>query len=406
MKRIILLFILMLSASMGYSQVQLHQLEPSDGSAIFPVANGTSNRQIYRSVNNVKTLLGIPTSGAVYTDDQNISGSSLVGTALTIGIENGSSQVINFTGWDTDASDDFDGAWGSLTGIPADIADGDDNTQLSQEQVQDFVGPMVTGNTETLISVTYDDAANEFDFVVEDDLSLYDNTTSGFLTSEVDGSITNEAQTFSTTGATDPSLDLTAANGSGGGSVTISGGANIDVTQAGGTITIAATTAEESTTVTDGNTIDFTLAGTDITGEVILDPAASNVATSSASGLLVTDDLSQYDNSTSAFITLGDLSDNSATNELQDLDAVAGTNIDDGSLTLNNSSASVSFETEQFTTAPFTLANSPIFIISVHRNGVYQELTDDYTVSGSTLTLASGAAFGVGEELTVVYVYE
>ena len=100
------------------------------------------------------------------------------------------------------------------------------------------------------------------------------------------------------------------------------------------------------------------------------------------------------------------MSDNSATNELQDLDAVAGTNIDDGSLTLNNSSASISFETEHFTTAPFTLANSPIFIISVYRNGVYQKLTDDYTVSGSTLTLASGAAFGAGEELTVVYVYE
>lgn len=406
MKRIILLFILMMSVVIGYSQVQLHQLEPSDGSAIFPVGNGASNRQIYRSVNDVKTLLGIPTSGAVYTDDQNITGSSLVGTALTIGIENGSSQVINFTGWDTDASDDFDGAWGSLTGIPADIADGDDNTQLSQEQVQDFVGPMVTGNTETLISVTYDDASNEFDFVVEDDLSLYDNTTSGFLTSEVDGSITNEAQTLSTSGATDPTIDLSAANAAGGGSVTVAGGANIDVTQAGGTITIAATTAEESTTVTDGNTIDFTLAGTDITGEVILDPAGNNIASSSASGLLVTDDLSQYDNSTSAFITLGDLNDNSATNELQDIDAISGTNIDDGSLSLTSSAVNVNFETEQFTGGPFTLANTPIFIISVHRNGVYQELTDDYTVAGSTLTLASGAAFGVGEELTVVYVYE
>jgi len=50
-------------------------------------------------------------------------------------------------------------------------------------QVQDFVGPMVSGNTETLIGVTYDDVGNEFDFVVEDDLSLYDNTASGFLNS-------------------------------------------------------------------------------------------------------------------------------------------------------------------------------------------------------------------------------
>lgn len=39
------------------------------------------------------------------------------------------------------------------------------NTQLSSEQVQDIVGTMVSGNTEAGISVTYDDGANELDFV-------------------------------------------------------------------------------------------------------------------------------------------------------------------------------------------------------------------------------------------------
>ena len=34
------------------------------------------------------------------------------------------------------------------------------NTQLSNEQVQDIVGGMVTGNTETGITVTYDDVGN------------------------------------------------------------------------------------------------------------------------------------------------------------------------------------------------------------------------------------------------------
>ena len=41
------------------------------------------------------------------------------------------------------------------------------NTQLSKEQVQDYVGEMVAGNTETGITVTYDDANNELDFVVD-----------------------------------------------------------------------------------------------------------------------------------------------------------------------------------------------------------------------------------------------
>ena len=41
----------------------------------------------------------------------------------------------------------------------------DNNTQLTTEQVQDIVGSMVIGNTETNISVIYDDVSNELDFV-------------------------------------------------------------------------------------------------------------------------------------------------------------------------------------------------------------------------------------------------
>jgi len=50
------------------------------------------------------------------------------------------------------------------------------DTKLTQEEVQDFVGSMVAGNTETLISVTYDDLGNHFDFIVENDLGLFDWT--------------------------------------------------------------------------------------------------------------------------------------------------------------------------------------------------------------------------------------
>ena len=39
------------------------------------------------------------------------------------------------------------------------------DTQLTTEQVQDIVGGMVTGNTETNISVTYDDSDGTLDFV-------------------------------------------------------------------------------------------------------------------------------------------------------------------------------------------------------------------------------------------------
>jgi len=46
------------------------------------------------------------------------------------------------------------------------------NTQLTEEQVEDFVGGMVTGNTETGITVTYEDSDGTLDFVVDDATKL------------------------------------------------------------------------------------------------------------------------------------------------------------------------------------------------------------------------------------------
>ena len=48
------------------------------------------------------------------------------------------------------------------------ISSADTNTQLTTEQVQDIVGGMLTGNTETRISVTYEDGDGTIDFAVDD----------------------------------------------------------------------------------------------------------------------------------------------------------------------------------------------------------------------------------------------
>jgi len=45
--------------------------------------------------------------------------------------------------------------------------DTDTDTQLTEEQVEDFIGNGLTGNTETGITVTYQDADGTFDFVVD-----------------------------------------------------------------------------------------------------------------------------------------------------------------------------------------------------------------------------------------------
>ena len=57
-----------------------------------------------------------------------------------------------------------------------------DSQVQTEESIEDFVGGMITGNTETLITVTYDDSDGTMDFVVDNDLANYDNTNSGFIT--------------------------------------------------------------------------------------------------------------------------------------------------------------------------------------------------------------------------------
>ena len=63
---------------------------------------------------------------------------------------------------------------------------------LHTERIQDIAGAMVTGNTETLITVTYQDSDGTIDFVVDNDLSNYDNTTSAFITASSSDTLTNK----------------------------------------------------------------------------------------------------------------------------------------------------------------------------------------------------------------------
>ena len=53
----------------------------------------------------------------------------------------------------------------------------DTDTVLTTEQVQDIVGAMVSGNTETNIAVTYEDADGTLDFVATGDVTLAGNQT-------------------------------------------------------------------------------------------------------------------------------------------------------------------------------------------------------------------------------------
>ena len=107
----------------------------------------------------------------------------------------------------------------SMSGDTLTIAATDTNTQLSTEQVQDIAGPLVaTAGTKTGISITYDDANNNMDFVVSD------TTVAG-----------DSGSTAITPGDT----------------LTIAGGTNVTTSMSGDTLTIAAT--DTNTTYSGGN---------------------------------------------------------------------------------------------------------------------------------------------------------
>ena len=106
-----------------------------------------------------------------YNDLLNVPNLSTVATS---GNYNDLINKPDFTGWDTDASDDFDGNFANLTNVPAGLSDGDDDTHLTEAEVDNYV------------------------------------SNNGYLTSEVDGSTTNELQNLSLNGKT---LNIT--NGTG-----------------------------------------------------------------------------------------------------------------------------------------------------------------------------------------------
>jgi hypothetical protein len=74
--------------------------------------------------------------------------------------------------------------------------------------VQDIAGPLVaTGGTKTLITVTYDDSNGNMDFVVDNNLANYDNSSAGFLTAHPNISAASSSDNSGRTYIQDITLD-------------------------------------------------------------------------------------------------------------------------------------------------------------------------------------------------------
>ena len=133
---------------------------------------------------------------------------------------------------------------------------------LTTEQVQDIAGAMNTGNTETLITVTYQDADGTVDYVVDNDLNNYSNATSAFITATLTDEEVQDKAGAMWTGNTETGItvtyqdadgtidavvsDTTVAGDSGstgitpGDTLTIAGGTGITTAMSGDTLTVTA----------------------------------------------------------------------------------------------------------------------------------------------------------------------
>ena len=109
----------------------------------------------------------------------------------------------------------------------------------SEESITDFIGGTVTGNTETFITVTYNDADNTLDFVVpvldEDNLATNSAThlaTQQSIKAYVDAQVTAQDLDFQGDSGGALSIDLDSET------LDIAGGTNITTAGSGNTITV------------------------------------------------------------------------------------------------------------------------------------------------------------------------
>jgi hypothetical protein len=185
---------------------------------------------------------------------------------------------------------------------------------LTEEEVEDYVGGML-GGTETLITVTYQDATDDIDYVVDNDLHNYD------WSNVVDADITNTLTSSSCTGnaATATALAANGANAAAGEAilgVDASGAAEgaFDVwTEAENTAAgyISATLTEEEVEdfvggMLGGTETHIAVTYQDATGDIDFVVSPSGVAGAIAAGELADDSVQNADIDWADIDNLGD----------------------------------------------------------------------------------------------------
>ena len=182
----------------------------------------------------------------------------------------------------------------------------------SEESITDFIGGTVTGNTETFITVTYDDSDNTLDFVVPvlDEDNLASNSATHLATQQsikayVDAQVTAQDLDFQGDSGGALNIDLDSET------LDIAGGTGIDTVGSGNTLTVAidstVATLADSQTLTNKSLTSPALTGT-ISGDAFLDE--DNMASNSATKLASQQSIKAYvDAQVDTADTLGEMTD-------------------------------------------------------------------------------------------------
>ena len=233
----------------------------------------------------------------------------------------------------------------------------DTDTVLTSEQVEDIVGAMVSSNSETGITVTYDDTNGKIDFAVT---SQTDENFTTTLKTKLDG-ISSAAEVNQNAFST----------------ITVSGETSLSADSNTDTLTLAGGTGITLTTDAGSDTVTITSTATGSVTEAFKTISIANqsdVVADSATDTLTLE--------AGANITL-------STNATTDTITIASTASGGGSGSVN---VVTTQHTGNSSTTAFALDStvSDSDAVQVYLNGVYQiKDTSNYSISGSTLTFVT-----------------
>lgn len=294
-----------------------------------------------------------------------------------------SGQLLKSTVTGTDWIDVSDCAVKSLTGgtgIDADASQGDVTISINNEDVQDLIGAMVSGNTETNITVTYDDTNGKLNFEVS---SLGDTYTADETTLNLDGSnqfnIANGGVGTTQLASDSVTDDKIAADQVGASELKVTGNGN--ALQA---------------LVSDG---DGTFSWLDVVRSIATDSIlAADVSTGAVTISLTNNSIGADQLDVSGYGTSGQFlkSDGDGSFSWDDVTGGGGTTNVNLEITRFNSTAD---GTDTTYTLPSSISDEND--IQVFFDGVYQS-KDNFSVSGTTLDFGTGNEVESGVEIEVI----